>query len=279
MAAIGGRVVPIDQAFVPLEDRGFLFSESAYEVYLAVHGRLFEEELHRARLLRSTEGIGIDPRRFEAVLSKTLAALLPVTKKQPALVYIQVTGGAGPRDHLPKVDPEPSVYGTVRPFSWAKFLEARAMGLRAIRHEDNRWPLATYKTTQLLGSVLAKRRARAEAADEVVYLDREGFVLEGGSTNVFVVKNGQVGTPPLSRNLLPGITRAVLLRDHKDLVREQLLRSEDLDRADEIFLASTTRPAIPILKLDGRPVADGREGPITRDIFHRMADALELPRT
>lgn len=267
MAWVEGRIAPASEARVPLDDRGFYFGEAVYEVFLAIGGRVFAHDEHLARLLRSARGIGLDPERFLPRVHAAIEDLGAAAGRADALVYLQVTGGAGPRDHLPPAPGHlPGVYATIRPFDLGALRRLQERGLTAILHPDNRWPHATWKTTQLLGSVLAKRAARERGADEVLFFDRDGYLLEGGSTNVFVVRDGRVLTPPLTRNILPGITRQLLLERRPELVLESDVRIADLSAAEEIFIASTTRPVVAVTSIDGRPVGDGRPGRVTREL-------------
>ncbi len=270
-AWVEGRVLPAAEARIPLEDRGFLFAESVYEAILTGGGVAFTSGLHRARILRSAQGIGIDPARVETPLDAAIRDLLRASSGRDGLLYLQVTGGAGPRDHLPP-EPglEPRVYGTWRPYMRSGLVNLRARGLSVITVPDNRWALGTFKTTQLLGAVLAKRAARAAGAEDAIFVDDQGYLLEGSSTNLFLVRDGVAWTPPLTRNLLPGISRHVLLRRARDLVMERDLHVSELASAEELFFASTTRPCVPIHQVDRQPVGPGTMGHITTELARRF---------
>ena len=275
LAWVDGRCVPIEEARVPLEDRGFLFGEAVYEAMLTRGGRAFALEPHLLRLERSAEGAAIDPARFRDRVRAAVDALL-AARPGDGLLYLQVTGGAGPRDHLPP-DPghEPGVYATLRPYDRAAFLATQARGIRIATAEDPRWGHATWKTTQLLGNVLAKRDAADAGAGEVVFIDAEGHLLEGASTNLFVVSGGVAITPPLHRNILAGITRSLLLEHCADRAREADLDRRFLDEADEVFIASTTRPVLGVVEVDGRAVGDGGPGPVTRQLGERFQALMD----
>jgi D-alanine transaminase len=275
-AVVDGTLVPLEEARLPLGDRGFFFAESVYEVALGGRGALFAWDRHRTRLVRSLRGIGLDTGPALAGVERALQLLQPRMGQRPMLLYVQVTGGSGPRDHLPPAPGlAPRVYATLRPFPTAALVEARGQGIRAITVADNRWPLATFKTTQLLGSVLAKRAARAAGADDALFVDASGHLLEATSANLFVVREGRALTPHTGRNLLPGVTRAILLERARDLIAEADLRERDLRDAQEVFMASTTRPVVGVTRIDGRPVADGQPGPLTRELALRFDSWLE----
>jgi D-alanine transaminase len=187
-----------------------------------------------------------------------------------ALLYLQATGGSGPRDHLPQRPPRPSLYGTLRhlPHGRVDGIPGNGVGLITVR--DFRWQRATWKTTQLLGAIQAKRLARESGADEAIFVSHEGHLLEACSMNLFVVKEGVALTPPLSLNLLPGVTRDVLLHEVGARATEACLRVEDLRTADEIFLSSTTRAVLSVTAVDGEPVGSGTVGPVTRKLAELM---------
>ena len=275
LAWVDGRRLPLAEARVPLEDRGFLFGEAVYEAMVARNGRAFALEPHLLRLERSAEGAAIDPRRFRDRVRSAVSDLL-AAEAGDALLYLQVTGGAGPRDHLPaEPGPEPGVYATLRPFDRPGLMANQARGIAVATAEDPRWGHAGWKTTQLLGNILAKRAARAAGAAEVLFFDVGGRLLEGGSTNVFVVTRGVAITPPTARNILSGITRSLLLEHCADRVREADVDRPLLEQAEEVFIASTSRPVLGAVSVDRRPVGDGTPGPVTRELEERFRSLMD----
>jgi D-alanine transaminase len=275
LAWVDGEVMPAEKAKVPLEDRGVLFGEAVYEALITRDGIAFARDPHLERLERSAAGIGLDPAQFRARVAQAVDDLL-ARGRGDGLLYLQVTGGAGPRDHLPPPGGlEPGVFGTLRPFDRPKIERDQQRGYRAVTLPDPRWPFATWKTTQLLGNVLAKREAVARGADECLFIDREGFVLEGGSVNVFVVRGGRALTPPLTRNILPGVTRAILLEQFPDRVTEADIPASTLIEATEVFITSTTRPVVGVVNLDDRTLGDGFPGPVTRDLMEGLRRIID----
>jgi D-alanine transaminase len=191
------------------------------------------------------------------------------------LLYLQVTGGVAPRLHVLPRDPAPAVYGTIRAHDRANLGREQERGITAIARPDLRWQRATWKTTQLLPNVLAKKQSRAEKADDVVFVAADGVVLEGAATNVFWVDGGRVLTTPLTRNILPGISRE-LLRTRLDVGFEEVEADlATLKSASEVFMTGTTRDVTAVVKLDGATIGDGRPGPVARDLGRRFAELFE----
>lgn len=275
LAWIEGTVLSPDVARVPLEDRGVLFGESAYEAVLTRSGRVFALEPHLRRLERSATGAGICPAAFRDRIRGAVDALLQAGGEGDGLLYLHVTGGAAPREHVPAVAAVPGVYATLRPFDRAALMRTQEVGIDIATCDDERWRQAHWKTTQLLPNILAKRGAAAIGAQEAVFVDAEGVLLEGGSSNVWVVTGGVALTPPLTRNILPGVTRALLLEQASDGAREADVPKRMLDEADEVFITSTTRPVLAVVRADGKTVGDGAPGPVTRALAQRFRDLMD----
>ena len=275
LAWIDGTVVPPDRARIPLEDRGVLFGESAYEAMLTRSGHAFALEPHLLRLERSAAGAGISPEGFRGRVRKVVDDLLQAAGEGDGVLYLHVTGGAAPREHVPADAVAPGVYGTLRPFDRASLMRTQEIGIDIATCGEERWRQAHWKTTQLLPNILAKRGAASIGAQEAVFIDEEGVLLEGGSSNVWIVTMGVALTPPVTRNILPGITRALLLEHASDRTREADLSARMLAEADEVFITSTTRPVLSVVRVDGKPVGDGVPGPITRELEQRFRDLLE----
>lgn len=275
-AYVAGRVLPAAEATVPLWDRGFLFAEAAYEAYVGRGGKIFAFAEHQERLRRTLDGIRIpDAEAAVAEVARAADALVARHGRGMFLLYVQVTGGVAPRNHVLPKDPPPAVYATIRPFDRAAIERDQERGVRVITRPDVRWRFATYKTTQLLPNVLAKKDARDAGADEIFFVDADGCVEEGGSTNLLWVERGALFTPPLARNLLPGVTRRLILERCGVSVAEAEPRLPRLLAADEVLLAGTTREATGVVAIDGRPIADGRPGPTTRALAARLKAAFD----
>ncbi|HZZ86525.1 MAG TPA: aminotransferase class IV [Anaeromyxobacteraceae bacterium] len=296
MVSIDGELVPPARAVVSVFDRGFLYGDSVYEVIRTYGGRPFEREAHLARLERSAERIGLElpwpGARFAAEIGRVLAAASAVREApDPAAapwnageltVRLIVTRGGGELGLDPALATEPKVILLALPLQ-APPLSAYDAGVTLALVGETpvgrpREPSA--KTGAHLAHVLALREARAAGAHEALALDRDGFVTEGASSNLFLVKEGALSTPPLQAGILPGVTRAVVLGIARGAgleVREVRLRPEDLAAADELFITSTAREILPATRLGAAPVGGGAPGPVTgrlHALFRARAEAF-----
>ncbi|ALG72868.1 D-alanine aminotransferase [Azospirillum thiophilum] len=272
-----GHYLPLDEVQVSPLDRGFLFADGLYEVTAAYNGHLFEPEAHVARLQRGMAALRIDCALSAADWMGIMERLAADSGIDGDLtVYLQVTrGAAASRGHAFPAGVTPSVFGMVSPLkrppaAW------RDQGVSAITIPDIRWGRCDLKTIALLGSVLAQQAATDAGVVDALQL-RDGLVTEGAATNIFVVKDGVIATPLNDPRILEGITRTVILR----LVAENGLRLEErdipaaeLDAADEIWIASTTKEITPVTNLNGKPVGTGAPGMVWRRMFALFAERL-----
>ena len=271
LAYVNGDYVPRDQACVPLTDRGLLFGDSVYEVIPAYGGRPFRVTHHLDRLDRSLAAIRMhNPLARDAwgAMFDHLTAQLP---GQDQSVYLQVTRGDYPvrRQAIPaQVKPNVFAFNALLPQRSPAVAER---GIAAITLDDIRWHRCDIKATTLLANVLARAQATEEGADEAI-LVRDGQVLEGTASNLFIVSNGLLITPPDSPELLPGVTRDLVLelaRDGGIPYAQAAIGVAELDSADEIWVTSSTREVTAVVTLNGRPVGNGSPG----ELWRRM-DAL-----
>lgn len=264
---LNGEYLASERAVVPVDDRGFVFGDGIYEGVRAIEGRLFEWEAHAARMRNGLAGLRIElgaERMTELPgICDRLLHDNGLTDGE-AFVYLAVTRGAAPRTHhFPPARTPPTMFVSATKLFPRR--ELRQHGGKAITFEDMRWTRCDWKTLNLLGSVLA-RQAAAEAGAYEAILVRDGMVTEGAASTVFVVLDGVVRTHPLTRRILPGVTRGVVLACASELqlsVREQAVTEAELRRAQEIFLCGTQTDVTPVVMLDGTPVAAGTPGPIT----------------
>lgn len=272
---LNGRFVAPDQAQVSVMDRGFLFGDGVYEVIPAYGGRPLRCAEHLARLDNSLRGIGMPNPLTAAAWMEVLAQLLAAgpgdAPDGDQALYVQVTRGAAPtRDHRFPEAVEPTVLAMARPLRAREPRIAEA-GVAAILCEDIRWQRCDLKTTALIAAVLLRQQA-AEADAEEAILVRGGLVVEGSTSNLFVVRAGELVTPPKGPALLPGITRDLVLElaraDGIPCVERDLAEAE-LRSADEIWITSSTREVMPVTRLDGGAVGEGRPGPLWRRIDAR----------
>lgn len=290
---LDGTIVPPSAARISVFDRGFLYGDSVYEVIRTYGGRPFELDAHLVRLHHSSERIGLEPkwdsRRTAAEIERTLEASRGGDVPDPAAApwnagerYLRVvmTRGAGEIGLDPALAVDPVALVIAQPLAgpparaYAEGVTAAIVGLRRPSPQAID-PSA--KTGSHLPNVLALKEARASGAYEAFQLDEHGFVTEGSSSNVFAVRGGRVVTPPLAAGILEGVTRGVVLRLARELgiaAEEAPLRAEDLEGADEVFLTSTIREIVPIVRLGKRQVGSGRPGPETSRLhqaFRRLA--------
>jgi len=273
------RIIPKSDACLSPDDRGFLFGDGVYEVVRAVNGRLFQAEPHWARLRHGLAELRI------AVAEEHLARLDHVATellrrnghdRGEATVYLQITRGAAyPRTHaFPKATVAPTVYLTTTPFEpHRRWLDE---GVAAVTAVDLRWRRCDIKSVNLLPNVLAKQMAVERGAYEAV-LVREGYAVEGASSNVFVVRDGTLRTHPLGPDILAGITRALVVELARHIgipVEERPIPVDELVAADEVFLTGTTTDVMPVVRLDDRVIGDGRPGPLTRRLQQVYFDRL-----
>jgi D-alanine transaminase len=260
---LNGAYVPLEEARISPEDRGFLFSDGIYEVLRSYGGTFFEVDAHFSRMSDGLAALrihGVDP----PTLGPVAHALLERNDLAgaDALVYMQVTRGAAIRGHaFPDPPVPPTVYAAARQF---RPKADPAKGITIITAPDDRWSRCDIKSTGLLANCLALQDAVEAKATEAV-LVRDGRALEGTHTSFFAVIDGIVRTAPADNYILPSITRRVTLelcRANGIPCEEQAVSLNDLEGADELFLAGTTMEIMPIVGLNGTPVGGGAPGPV-----------------
>lgn len=278
---VNGRYLPYGQAAIHAEDRGFQFADSVYEVIEVRGGRLVDESRHMARLARSLRELRMPAPMSAAALGHVLRETVRRNRVRDGLVYCQVTRGAGPRDFaFPASDVPPTIVCLARSRPREALEAAAAQGIAVKSMPDIRWGRCDIKTVMLLPACLAKEAARADGAREAWFVDAEGFVTEGASSNAWIVNAaGQLVSRQTDDNrILPGVTRArvkdVLAGEGLSLVERPFLLQEAFV-AREAFVTSATNIVMPVISIDGRKVGDGRPGPVAlrlRSRFHQFAE-------
>ncbi len=263
-AWLNGEWVPLEEARVPVLDRGFVFGDGVYEVVPVYGRRKFRWAQHLARLQRSLAAIAIRNPHDEARWTQIVDDLVARHAWPDQFVYLQVTRGVARRDHaFPPADVVPTVFAMTSELV-APTDAQREQGVAAVTLPDERWLHCDIKTTSLLGNVLARQAAVTAGAAECVMF-RDGFLTEGAASNIWVVRNGTVFGPPKDNLVLEGIRYGLLAELARDvgiaLEIRRILR-EEVQAADELMLSSATRELLPITQLDGRPVGSGRPGPV-----------------
>jgi D-alanine transaminase len=276
IAYVNGHFVPLEDASIHIEDRGFQFADGVYEVIACFSGRFLDLQPHLERLQRSCEAIDLP---LPCPLSELEALLRETYTQNPfsnAMVYVQVTRGKAPRSHAVADDISPSLIITARELPQPS-PEKITSGFSAIALPDIRWKRCDIKSIALLASVIGKQEAKRKGADETFWTDGEGHVLEGCSTNVFAVIDGIVVTHPLDHQILGGITRSMAIQ----LVRRSGMQLEERpwklteSGLSECMMSSTTNAILPVCMINDRPVGDGTPGPVSRHLRELILHELE----
>lgn len=269
IAYVNGRYLPLSKAAVSVTDRGFQFADSVYEVIGLRDRRLLDCDGHLARLARSLGEIGMALPLSLAALGRILAETIRRNRLEDGLVYLQITRGSAPRDHAFPVPASGATLVVVaKPYDWAAADARSAAGIAVITRPDLRWRRCDIKTTALLPNVLAKQMAKEAGAQEVWFVDDEGRITEGASSNAWIVTaGGRVVTRALGHAILPGITRARflgLVREQGLVLEERAFTPQEALEAAEAFITGATNIATAVVRLDGRPVGTGVAGTVTR---------------
>ena len=281
---LNGNYLPMEDACVSVMDRGFLFGDGVYEVIPAYGGRLFRLPHHLQRLQNSLDGIRIvnplSDTEWEQVLTELLQQNAATDgSNHDQSVYLQVTrGSAAKRDHSFPTPVTPTVYAfSVR--IPAPDPAVAKQGIAAITLDDIRWKYCNIKAITLLPNVLLRQQAADQGAVEALLI-RDGLVIEGSASNVFVIRDGAILTPPKGTQMLPGITRDLVLElaaQHQQPCQEADIRETELRDADEIWVTSSTKEIVPVTMLDGKPVGDGAPGPVWKamiELYRTYRDAV-----
>ncbi|MFA7424844.1 MAG: D-amino acid aminotransferase [Desulfosarcinaceae bacterium] len=277
LAYLNGKIMPIAEAMVPAEDRGYNFGDAVYEYVASYNGKLFCLELHLDRLAHSMREMRFAPLSMETIRHAILD-LFEKGQMARAGIYIQISRGVAPRNHAyPPTDTPLQFFMTVRPVH-EKPPEVREKGAFAITVADLRWGRCDIKTVQLVANCMAKQQALEAGVFDAIFVSAQGVVREGTSSNLFIAKNGVLVTHPLNHQILPGITRQVIMdvcRDQGIEVQERFFYREELAAADEAFLTGTITEVLPLVRIDGQPVGDGVVGPLARRLQHGLLERIQ----
>jgi D-alanine transaminase len=280
IAYVNGRYLPLAHASVNIEDRGYQFSDGVYEVCEVRGGRLVDERRHLERLGRSLSELRIAMPMAVESLGVVLREVVRRNRVHWGIVYLQITRGVSRRDHaFPPAGTRPSVVVTARNLDAANAEKLAADGIAVISVPENRWERVDIKSVSLLPNVLAKQTAREQGAREAWFVDKQGYVTEGSSSNAWIVtKNNTVVTRQVDNAILKGITRTVVL----DIIAAQGLKldvrpftMDEAYAAREAFITSASQTVMPVVKIDGRPVGNGAPGLLSsalRKDYYRHAE-------
>ncbi|MET0631654.1 MAG: D-amino-acid transaminase [Xanthobacteraceae bacterium] len=280
IAYVNGRYLPRREATIHVEDRGYQFSDGVYEVCEVRDGRLIDERRHVERLQRSLGELRIRLPMSPAALGVVMRETIRRNRVHDGIVYLQITRGVARRDHaFPPPGTRPSIVVTARNLDMARNERAAAQGVAVVTLPDNRWERVDIKSISLLPNVLAKQAAREQGAGEAWFVDRDGKVTEGSSSNAWIVTmGGKVVTRAADKGILRGITRTVLIGaiEAQGLtLEERPFTVEEAYGAREAFLTAASQVVLPVVRIDGRPVGNGAPGSVAtalRKDFHRHAE-------
>ncbi|HKS84600.1 MAG TPA: D-amino-acid transaminase [Pseudolabrys sp.] len=280
IAYVNGRYLPREQAKVAIEDRGYQFADGVYEVCEVRGGRPVDETRHMARLERSLRELRIARPMSSAALAVVLRETIRRNRVRDGIVYLQVTRGVARRDFpFPPDETKPSLVVTARSNDPARLEAIAAEGVAVVTVPDMRWKRVDIKSVALLPNVLAKQAAREQGAREAWLVDAEGRVTEGASSTAWIVnRDGKLITHALGHNILPGVTRSVVIDAIKAqglAFEERAFTVEEAYAAREAFITSASQIVLPVVRIDGRPVGNGAPGLVAtalRRDFYRYAE-------
>jgi D-alanine transaminase len=281
IAYVNGRYLPLRDATVHVEDRGYQFADGVYEVCEVRGGRLIDEPRHIQRLQRSLRELRIRMPMSPAALGVILREVVARNRIGYGIAYLQITRGVARRDHaFPAPQVEPSLVVTARPLNMARNAALAEKGIAVIGVPDNRWGRVDIKSIGLLPNVLARQAAIEQGARDAWFVDKDGAVTEAASANAWIVTPaGKLVTRHADQAILRGITRAVLfdvIKAQNLAVEERAFTLKEAIAAREAFITSASQIVLPVISIDGRRIGDGRPGPVAaalRRDFHRYAKA------
>ncbi len=270
-----GEVKPISEVWIDIDDRGYNFADGVYEVIAIYNGTPFKMEEHFVRLLNSAQALEINFTNYHQLMADALEFMKLVDLSDFSKIYIQLTRGSEKRGHVYSDDLTPNVFMTIRSGNRYPddFFEN---GCMAITITDERWPKCYIKSISLLPNILGKKKAKRAGVFEAIQI-RDGYVTEGTSSNVFIVKNGEILTPYASNYILNGITRQIIVEEAKKLglhMAERSISLTDMYSADEVFLTGTSTEVMPIIRIDDQIIGDGAVGTYTKRLFDHYRGLL-----
>jgi D-alanine transaminase len=281
VAYVNGRYLPFADAKVHVEDRGYQFGDGVYEVCEVRGGRLIDERRHLERLKRSLSELRIRMRLSERALGIIMREVVARNRVNYGICYLQITRGVARRDHaFPSQQVRPGVVVTARALNKVRNEALAEQGIAVVTVPDNRWGRVDIKTIGLLSNVLARQTAVEQGARDAWFVDARGMVTEASSANVWIVTpTGALITRHADNAILRGITRTVLFDAIKTeglTVEERAFTLEEAYGAREAFITSASQIVLPVVRVDGRPIGDGKPGPVAialRRAYHRYAEA------
>ena len=262
---LNGKFMPIEEAYVPVLDRGFIFGDGVYEVIPVYSRQAFRLAEHLKRLQASLDGIRLPNPHTAAEWTKLINELIERNAGDDQYLYLHITRGVARRDHA---FPQPAVAPTVFMMSSPLSTPASALlasGVSAVTATDNRWLRCDIKAISLLPNVMLRQLAVDAGCAETILIRDDQFMTEGAASNIFVVKNGSLLAPPKDNLMLPGITYDVVLElaaANQIPFQVRRIARQEIFTADELLLTSSTKEVLPITSVDGKAVGNGKPGPM-----------------
>jgi len=276
LAYLNGTFGPIGETFVPVEDRGYQFGDAVYEFIASYNGKMFCMKEHLDRLERSMKRLAF-PEVDRSFVEDEIYSLFEKAQIARAGIYIQISRGVAPRDHAWTEGMKVQVLMTIKEIKKIP-AELREEGVDIICVPDERWSNCDIKTVQLLPNAMAKQKAKDLGAFDAIFVSKEETIREGTSSNFFMVKDNRLITPPLTKNILPGITRGVVLDIAGDLgikTEECFISKINIFSADEAFLTGTISEILGISTIDGKKIGTGKSGEMTQKLYAALREKIK----
>ncbi len=274
-----GWIGAFEDAYVSINDRGFVFGDGVYEVIRVYDGIPFAMDDHLQRLEQSANAIELELPWNREQLTTITENLLSQSGIKEAMIYMQITRGTAHRDHVFPPDIKPNLLVTVRHVP-ERDPSMYSDGVKIITQPEFRWQMCHIKSTSLLASVLAKQRAAKEGAAEAVFVMDDGTVTECSASNIFIYKDRVLRTHPANNRILNGITRKHVLEAARVLdikISEEPFTISELMGAGEVFFTGTIVEVVPVVKVDNQTIGSGKPGPVVKRI-HETFTSLRNTR-
>ena len=283
IAYVDGVYQPLNLPGILVEDRGYQFADGVYEVFAIRNGRLLDEARHLDRLEYSLDALDMPMPMSRPALQQVMRETLRRNRIHSGILYMQVSRGVAPREHMYDASLKPILVMTARPISAERRMQIMKKGISVISVPDQRWARCDIKSISLLPNVLARQSARNAKVQEAWQIDGQGMVTEGAATNAWIVDaKGVLRTRPAGNDILNGIVRQVLLDCVADLglkFEEKPFSLDEALAAQECFSTASTMSVFPVVKIDGKKIADGKPGSVAKTLSNAYDTAeKKLPK-
>jgi len=276
---LNGEYLPLNEAKVSVLDRGFIFGDGVYEVIPAYGGRALRFEHHMQRLNNSLNAVRIENPLSISQWQTIIDKLITETGHQDQSIYLHITRGVAKRDHRFPDESHPTVF-VMSNILYPVDNNLLQTGVAAVTLDDIRWQFCNIKAIALLPNILLRQQAVDMGAAEAILI-RDGDITEGAASNVFIVSNGIIKTPPKDEKLLPGVTRDLvveLARSYSMPIEETTISEVEFLAAEEIWLTSSTKEILSVTKINDQLVGTGKPGKIWQDMYQKYQDYKETLR-